>query len=251
MDIRSSSWRDSVTEQAAVALVRAVMCFLSEQGGGAQKLQYFISKAQQPHRKRGRSANDYVEFIRTYEEMGILLSTWHTNSKFLDKEGNVLALAPRSKGSRSIGGLIKASGTRLKLETAIAFLQISPSISVDSRGWLVATKRAFALETFEIPREALIVGRFLETLRTNELGRSYGGPILLERSCYVTGVDKKKVPPLLRDIRSKGVAFMDSVDGEIEAHRLVKAPKTATGEMGVVTFAWTRDAATSRKGRWK
>jgi hypothetical protein len=250
MQKRSNRWRDSVSEQAAVALVRAVVCFLGEQELGARHIQDVIVQASRPlHGGRGRRSNEYVEFIKTYEEMGILLSTWYTNSEFLDKEGNLLALAPRSRGRRSIGSLIKASGTSLQLETAISFLRISPSIRVDSKGWFVAIKRAFVLESFEIPRAALIVERFLETLRRNEMGRSKEIPILLERSCYVTGVDKRKVPPLLRDIRSKGVAFMDSVDGEIEAHRLVRAPKAATGEMGVVTFAWTRDKTASRKRR--
>jgi hypothetical protein len=230
--------------------MRAVLFFLGKEGLDAAQIEDIIFQASRsPQRRRGRRTNEYVDFIKTYEEMGILLSTWYTNGKFLDGEGNVLALAPTSRGSRSIGRLIKASGITLQTETAVSLLRMSPSIRIDSRGWFVAIKRAFVLDSFEIPRAALIVERFLETLRTNELGRNEEIPILLERSCYVTGVDNRRVPPLLRDIRSKGVAFMDSVDGEIEAHRLVKASKAATGEMGVVTFAWTRDEAGSRKKR--
>lgn len=248
MQKQSGTWRNSVNEQAAVALIRAVLLFLGKQGLDARRTEDIIFQAARSLQKgQRRRANEYVEFIKTYEEMGILLSTWYTNGKFLDNEGNVLALAPTSRGGLSIGKLIKASGITLQTETAVSLLRRSPSISIDSKGWFVAIKRAFVLEDFEIPRAALIVERFLDTLRTNELGRSEEIPILLERSCYVTGVDKRKVPPLLRDIRSKGVAFMDAVDGEIEAHRLVKRSKAATGEMGVVTFAWTRDKPASGK----
>jgi len=249
MQKSAGTWQKSVNEQAAVALLRAALNFLEKQGLDARQIPRAIAQASQPQRSDRYRTSEYLEFVKSYEEIGILLSTWYTNRRFLDENGNVISLAPRSRGRRSIGALIRASGISITAEAAISLLRISPSISIDSRGWFIAIKRAFVLENFEIPRAALIVERFLETLRTNELGRSGQMPILLERSCYVTGVDKKKIPPLLRDIRSQGVAFMDAVDGEIEAHRIAKPSKTATGEMGVVTFAWIQDKVLNPKGR--
>ena len=250
MQTRSINWRNSVNEKAAVALVRSTLLFLRNQGFNAQNLRRVLDQASRsPRKKRRTRLDEFVEYIKAYEEMGILLSTWYTDRRFLDDSGNVLALAPVSRGRRSIGALVRASGIALTVEAAMPLLRRSPSISVDARGWFVALRRAFMLEDFEIPRAALIVERFLETLRTNELGRNEQLPILLERSCYVTRVNKRKVPALLRDIRSKGVAFMDAVDGEIEAHRIAKASKVATGEMGVVTFAWIKSKRVSKKKR--
>ena len=44
----------------------------------------------------------------------------------------------------------------------------------------------------------------------------------------------------MRDIRASGTAFMDSVDGQIEGIRSRQYKRGAKGEVGVVTFAWTK-----------
>ena len=96
------------------------------------------------------------------------------------------------------------------------------------------------LPEFEIPRAALVVERYLETLWHNALGRKRGTTLLLERSCHVPEIDLRAVTPILRDIKERGTAFMDSTDGEIEACRSRRSRIGTTGEVGVVVFAWTK-----------
>jgi hypothetical protein len=57
-----------------------------------------------------------------------------------------------------------------------------------------------------------------------------------------------KVARLLRDIKVPGSAFMDSVDGQIEANKSRNASKTNPGELGVFMFAWMGSSRGSRRG---
>ena len=123
---------------------------------------------------------------------------------------------------------------------AIELLRSSPSVRSDDDGTYVALRRVFVLPEFEIPRAALVVERYLETLSGNAQGRIRGTTLLLERSSYVPEIDLGAVSPILRDIKERGTAFMDSTDGEIEACRLRRPKRGAIGEVGVAVFAWTK-----------
>jgi hypothetical protein len=73
--------------------------------------------------------------------------------------------------------------------------------------------------------------------------------LLLERSCHVPEIDLRTVSPILRDIKERGTAFMDSTDGEIEANRLRssrRSKRAVSGQIGVVVFAWTRSKSKAR-----
>ena len=177
--------------------------------------------------------------MRAYENMGLLMATWFTNPRFLDKAGNPAALTAR-KGTRSIAHLIRQSKARVSTAIAIELLRNSPSVRSDRGGSYVALRRVFVLPEFEIPRAALVVGRYLETLSRNAKGRKRGTTLLLERSSYVPEIDLGAVSPVLRDIKERGTAFMDSTDGEIEACRLRRPNRRAIGEVGVAVFAWTK-----------
>jgi hypothetical protein len=123
----------------------------------------------------------------------------------------------------------------------------SPSIRVDDWGKFVALKRVFVLPDFEVPRAALVIERYLDTLRRNSSAQKNGATLLLERNCHVPEIDLKRISPILRDIRERGTAFMDSVDGDIEAHRVRRPRQSGVGELGVLTFAWTRPSRSQRK----
>jgi len=180
--------------------------------------------------------------MRTYESMGVLMATWFTNPRFLDRFGNPIPLTA-SKGPRSIVNLIRLSRVRVSSDIAVELLKNSPSVKSIGSDHFVALRRVFVLPEFEIPRAALVVERYLNTLRHNAQGRKRGATLLLERSCHVPQIDLQTVGPILRDIKERGTAFMDSTDGEIESSRLRRSrrsKKAVTGEVGVVVFAWTK-----------
>jgi hypothetical protein len=85
-----------------------------------------------------------------------------------------------------------------------------------------------------------VVERFLDTLQRNVQSRKTRSPLLLERTCYVSQVDLRTIAPIIRDIDSRGTAFMDSIDGDIEDLRLRRAKRKSAGELGVLVFAWTK-----------
>jgi hypothetical protein len=122
----------------------------------------------------------------------------------------------------------------------------SPSIRIGADGSFVALKRVFVLPGFEVPRAALVIERYLETLRKNSTAHKNGATLLLERNCHVGEVDLQRIAPVLRDIKGRGTAFMDSVDGDIEAHRTQKKKRNGVGELGVLVFAWTRPSRPRR-----
>jgi hypothetical protein len=232
-----------VREQAAKALLRATYDFLRRNN--------ITRKSIDGHRSpRSLTQSDhkdiklYRKAMRAYENMGVLMATWFSNPKFLDSFGNPMALTA-SKGARSIRSLIRQSRVRISANAAIELLRNSPSVKTNGDGSFVALRRVFVLREFEIPRAALVVERYLDTLRHNALGRKRGTTLLLERSCHVPEIDLRAVGPILRDIKERGTAFMDSTDGEIEACRPRRPRRGITGEVGVVVFAWTKSKGRS------
>ncbi len=129
---------------------------------------------------------------------------------------------------------------KISTKIAIELLKRSPSVACKEDGTFSALRRVFVLPEFQICRAALVVDRYLETLNRNAEGRKRGATLLLERSCYVPEIDLASVAPVLRDIKERGTAFMDSTDGEMESCRKRRRSRSTTGEAGVVVFAWTK-----------
>jgi hypothetical protein len=224
-------------EQAAKILV-STMCNFLRRNGISERI---IKGNREPHlQKRIRH---YRRFMRAWEYVGVLLGTWYSNPKFLDKLGNPVALAPRS-----ITRLIRASHVDLSVRDALQLMRCSPSIKTCSDGDLIPLRRVFVLPDSEVPRAAHIVERYLDTLYRNASLRKYNAT-LLERSCRATGIDISGSAPVLRDIKERGGVFMDAVDGEIEASRSrrPKRSRGASGELGVVVFAWARPNLLTQK----
>ena len=185
------------------------------------------------------SVREYRRLVRAYEDMGMVMSTWFSLPKFLDREGRPLRLSA-TRGSQSIRSLVRSSRVKISATLAIELMRRSQSVRIDSHGNFVALKRVFVLPDFEVPRAALVIERYLDTLRRNSSAQKNGTTLLLERNCYVPEIDLRRITPMLRDIKGRGTAFMDSVDGDIEAHRIRRSRQAGVGELGVLIFAWTR-----------
>jgi hypothetical protein len=191
--------------------------------------------------RRGRINNlrMYRKMTRAYRDVAVLIATWFTNPKFMDKSGQPIALTVAT-GPHSVANLIRHSRVRVPRYLALEMMTCSPSVSLNADGTLTALRRVLVLPEFEVPRAALVVERYLDTLRRNASGRRKKTVLLLERNCFVSDVDLTTISPTLRDIKEKGTAFMDAVDGEIESCRPRRVKGKVSGELGVVVFAWTR-----------
>lgn len=231
----------NLNEQGAIALLMATFEFLQHNGISSK---YIVSAAhdyQRNERYKSRT-HQYSALQLAYEKMGTLMATWFSDPRFLDAYGNPLPLS-KAKGAKSIASLIRASRTKIDISAAVSLMEKSPSIKTDTNGNVSALKRVFVLPELEVPRAAFVVERYLETLQRNKRAREGRKTLLLERSSHVSEVDLNVISPLVRDIESRGTAFLDSIDGEVEGQRLRRAGGKAVGEMGVLVFAWTKPSS--------
>jgi hypothetical protein len=236
-DLRPSV-SDLANQQGAVALLEAMFAFLGRNKISRKIVLESLRRHHSSQSSHG-SVREYRKLVRAYEDMGMVMSTWFSLPKFLDRESCPLRLSA-TRGSQSIRSLVRSSRVKISATLAIELMRRSSSVRIDGHGNFVALKRVFVLPDFEVPRAALVIERYLDTLRRNSSAQKNGTTLLLERNCYVPEIDLRRITPILRDIKGRGTAFMDSVDGDIEAHRIRRSRKAGVGELGVLIFAWTR-----------
>ncbi|MDT7555491.1 MAG: hypothetical protein QOI16_4565 [Pseudonocardiales bacterium] len=235
--ISNSTGQEALNHQGASALLMATVGFLkSHRISKATILGLVKESYNQP---ASTSVRGYRRLVRAYEQMGIVMSTWFSNPKFLDKDSRPLPITA-GRGPRSIQSLLRASRVSLNSKDAEALMRRSPSTTCNSAGEIVAQRREFMLPEFEIPRAAMVVERYLDTLRRNSVPQTRKTVVLLERNCHVPEVNMRTIAPILRDIKGRGSAFINSVNGDIEGKRLRITKDKIVGEMSVHIFAWTR-----------
>lgn len=238
---------DSVNQQGADALIAATLAFLRTNKISKRVI---IDSVRRNYtlKKSKVSVQRYRNLVRAYEDMGMVMSTWFSLPRFLDKDCRPLPLST-DRGQQSIRSLVRASRVSISPTAAVDLMRRSPSIKTDALGNLVAQRREFVLPGIAIPRAALVVERYLDTLRRNSSPRKRRQFLLLERNCYVPEVDLRTITPVLRDIKKRGSAYIDSVNGDLEGLRFRRSSRKGTGEMSVHIFAWTRlsRAPTSRQ----
>jgi hypothetical protein len=190
--------------------------------------------------KPNNAFRQFRKLAREYEEMGIVMSTWFSSRKFVDKDCHPLPLTIE-RGPKSVHALVRAARVSISATIAIQLMRRSPSIGIDRQGNFLARRREFVLPGFAVPRAALVIERYLDTLHKNSSKNGRHAVLLLERNCHVPEVNPKTIAPILRDIKKRGSAFIDSVDGDIEGLRGKKrSTQKGSGEMSVHIFAWTR-----------
>jgi hypothetical protein len=233
-----SLFLEVANRQGAYALLAATLAFLRTNNIPKH---FVLDSVRKNYDKRNPKGNLrlYRKLVNAYEDMGIVMSVWFSLPRFLDKEYRPLPLVAGS-GPRSVGGLVRASRVSISTPIAIELMRRSPSVRLDALGNLIAVRREFVLPDFEIPRAALVMERYLDTLHRNFSPRNRKGVLLLERNCHVPKVNLASITPVLQDIKRRGSAYIDSVNGDIEGLRLKRSRPKGTGEMSVHIFAWTR-----------
>ena len=236
-----------LNHQGAQALLTSTFDFLRRNRISSQYILDFAANypRNRPIKARHKLLSD---LICAHEYMGVVMATWFSDPRFLDKAGNPLPL-DKQGSPKSIANLVRVSKTRLSFKLAMKLMAQSPSIKFCKDGTILAVKRVFVLPKLEVPRAAFVVDRYLKTLQLNAKARFASSPLLLERSCHASEVNLAKIAPLLRDIEGRGTAFMDSIDGEIENRRIRRSTQKNIGEMGVLVFAWTVPSQTPKKKR--
>jgi hypothetical protein len=238
------SFSELAKQQGATVLLAAMFSFLLR-NNISKKLIAETMRQHHGRRKLDGSARQYRRLVSAYEDMGMVMSAWFSLPRFLDPEGRPLPLTA-VRGSQSVPSLVRSSRVKISATLAVELLRRSPSVRIDTRGNFVALKRVFVLPDFEVPRAALVIERYLDTLGRNSSARRHDTTLLLERNCHVPEIDLRKINPILRDIKGRGTAFMDSVDGDIEALRIRRSRRKGVGELGVLVFAWTRPSKARR-----
>jgi hypothetical protein len=242
-----SSFEDVVKRQGANALLGATLSFLRTNNISKRSI---LRSVRQNYNSQipKEGIREYRSVTRAYEEMGIVISTWFSMPKFLDRECRPLPLVAGS-GPRSICSLVRASRVSVSAANAIDLMRRSTSVRVDTKGRFHALRREFVLPNFAVPRAALVIERYLDTLHRNSSSGKRKTILLLERNCHVPEVDLTTIAPILRDIKKRGSAYIDSVNGDIEGLRLKRSRRKGTGEMSVHLFAWTRPSRTRKQNR--
>jgi hypothetical protein len=238
---------DIVKHQGAHALIGATIAFLNANNISKQVIVNTIREYYSLRRPTD-GVRQYRKLARAYELMGIVMSTWYSSSDFIDSECRPIPLR-LGPGPKSVRALVRAARVPISTATAIELMQRSPSIRVDSLGSFVAQRREFVLPDFAVPRAALVIERYLDTLHRNSVPNKRKSVLLLERNCHVPEVDLKTIAPILRDIKNRGSAYIDSVNGDIEELRRKRSRRKASGEMSVHIFAWTRLARSAKYKR--
>jgi hypothetical protein len=227
--------------EAAEILFSAVVSFLRKNNLDPKLILESAKHAQRNavNAKRSNAVRQLRSVLRVYEEMGGIVATWYSHPRFLDATGNPKPLII-GRGPCTIQNLIRCSGVDVPQSVVVDLMHMSPTITINDRGELLAISRFFSLPGFELLRAGLVMERFLETLYRNSKFKDERSKLIFERSCYADSIGKRKVARLLRDIKQRGSAFMDSVDGQIELNRSRTSKRRDLSELGVFLFAWMR-----------
>ena len=233
-----SEHADLVNEQSADALLSATLAFLRRSKISKQLV---LESVNRNYSVKGSAPNlrQYRRLVRSYEEMGMVMATWFALPRFLDQESRPAPLTLNG-GRKSVAALVRASRVSMSTATAIEFMRRSPSVRILASESVIAIRPEFVLPNFEIPRAALVIERYLDTLRRNSSPKRGGTILLLERNCHVPYVNLRNIKPILRDVKVRGSAFIKAVDGDIEGRRARGTMPRRVSELSVHIFAWTR-----------
>ena len=235
-----------VRHQGANALIAATIAFLKANNIPKQLIVNSVRQYYGP--RKAERVRQYRRLARAYEDMGIVMTTWFSAANFLDGECRPIPLAIRP-GPRSVYSLVRAARVSISPALAIELMRKSPCVRINALGNFVAQRREFVLPDFAVLRAALMIERYLDTLHRNTTPNKKRAVLLLERNCHVPEVNLKTISPILRDIKTRGSAYIDSVNGDIEDLRRKRSRHKGSGELSVRIFAWTRLARPAKSRR--
>ncbi len=184
---------------------------------------------------------EFSELITAYEDVSSLLATWYSDPDFCDSAGKPQVLSIR-RGKKSLKALWARTGVEIEFESALNFLRRSSSIEIKGNLEIRARRQVLVLPNFALFRAALVIPRYLDTLRSNHGKRTNSTIRLLERQSSVPGVSDEEIAPILSAIRTEGESYLNSIDSMIEGARTKNKNAGERTQLGILTFAWTMKA---------
>src|ERR1700736_4831356 len=134
-----STYPDAVNRQGASALMGGTISFLRSNYISKQQIYDSIRQLYDGRVPRC-DTRKYRKVARTYEDMGIVMSTWFSSPKFLDKDCQPVPLTA-GPSPRSVLRLVRASRVSVSPMVAIELMRRSPSIGINGRGDFVPLRR--------------------------------------------------------------------------------------------------------------
>jgi hypothetical protein len=171
--------------------------------------------------------------------LGSVLRTWHTEARYLSKDGSPRPL--KLSGRISLKTLVKSYYPTSKFEQVFQKLREARLIRLAAQdNWIPTARHArisgLSLETLEHLSEG--VARYVETVTKNVTARS-DEEVLFERSCKVSRLPKHKIQEFRKYLNQQAIAFITAVDDWLESrnsHSKRESRRTVTA--GVYTFAY-------------
>src|ERR1700733_1690507 len=113
---RRPTFSELANQQRASALLAATLAFLIRNKVSKQFIVESTHRQLNGPRMQVKVGH-YKRLIRAYEDMGIVMSTWYSTPKFLDREGHPLPLTV-AEGPQSIPSLVRSA--RVKIQATLA-----------------------------------------------------------------------------------------------------------------------------------
>jgi hypothetical protein len=206
-------------------------------GSSVKQLEEFVASCIRDASKSVKTADRHQGL--DIHRLGSILRTWHTETKFLNKDG--LPRPLQRSGRNSMRSLITAYYPSSKADLVFKRLRATGLIKANRRaGWLPTGRHArisqLSFETLEHLSEG--VARYVETV-INNVTTTNDREVLFERSCKVTRLPSGQFESFRDYVGEQAIAFITAIDDWLESRNAPSDSKASNHRTaGVYTFAY-------------
>lgn len=157
-----------------------------------------------------------------------VLSEWHQNSSFLDKDGNP---SPLSLSAGEFANLCATASVQARPDKILELLAQAGAVSID-HDRILALRRELIMDYAHpaaVTRAIRLTAEFASTLHHN-LSRNVREPGLFERAVVSTKLARRQIPSLLAFLSVHGQSFLEDLDAWMTARdSAVSGPTVGVG----------------------
>lgn len=167
--------------------------------------------------------------------IGEVLSYWHRELRFLDKQGNPRALRKSGKGA-SFQSLVSVALPGSSAKQVLSTLETIQAVQVDSNGLIHPLRRTvpvFSDRDLAIHHTFLALRGFVRTLRHNLDSRPLTADQLFHRIAWNGKFDKKEIARLKIWVNNHGQSFLESIDDWMKTHSIPSKSRSKENSVGV------------------
>jgi hypothetical protein len=168
----------------------------------------------------------------------LVLSAWHLNPDFQDKQGRPASLRPTGSGKTFERLIEQAGGADVRASTLLKELVSAGTVRIRSDGRLQAVQRDYIPHKMdeELIRLWGTVVADVATTYVHNLTRTGSGDKRLERSAVNDQMPKEVVPAFAQMLEKEAQAFLERVDEWLTTHQIKpggKRPPPETVRLGI------------------